>query len=158
MYINRALEKEIISASKEFACLTIYGARQTGKSTMIRHLFDEKFKYITLDDLSVRDYAIKDPKGFLNFYGCPLVIDEIQKAPSLLSYIKIVIDEKKNEWIKNNKTTELLYVLTGSNQFELQEAISESLAGRTAVFNMGSLSFSEIFKLYHNISNTAISR
>ena len=145
MYINRALEKEIISASKEFACLTIYGARQTGKSTMIRHLFDEKFKYITLDDLSVRDYAIKDPKGFLNFYGCPLVIDEIQKAPSLLSYIKIVIDEKKNEWIKNNKTTELLYVLTGSNQFELQEAISESLAGRTAVFNMGSLSFSEIF-------------
>ncbi|MBQ8292280.1 MAG: ATP-binding protein [Bacilli bacterium] len=151
MYINRALEREVISASKEFACITIYGARQTGKSTMIRHIFNNDVKYITLDDLSIRDYAIKDPKGFLKFYGYPLVIDEIQKVPSLLNYIKIVIDEKKNEWLEKNEPTNILYILTGSNQFELQEAISESLAGRTAVFNMGSLSFAEIFE-YENIS------
>jgi len=146
MYIKRALEKQIKSASNEFACITIYGARQTGKSTMVRHLFDNNFNYVTFDDLIIRDYAIKDPKGFLDFYKCPLVIDEIQKVPSLLSYIKIVIDNHKNECVKNNKHIQLLYILTGSNQFELQEAISESLAGRTAIFNMTSLSFAEIYE------------
>lgn len=151
MYIKRALETEIIESSKEFACITIYGARQTGKSTTIKHIFGENFNYVTLDDLSVRNYAITDPKGFLDFYSYPLVIDEIQKAPSLLNYIKIIIDNNKLEWLKNNEKTKLLYVLTGSNQFELQEAISESLAGRTAVFDMSSLSFAEIYN-YENIS------
>lgn len=143
MYINRALEKQIINASKEFACITIYGARQTGKSTMVKHLFSDTFNYVTFDDLSIRDYAIRDPKGFLDFYKFPLVIDEIQKAPSVLSYIKIVIDNYKEDCLKNDKSIKLLYILTGSNQFELQEAITESLAGRTAVFNMTSLSFGE---------------
>lgn len=143
MYINRALEKQILDASKEFACITIYGARQTGKSTMVRHLFSETFDYVTFDDLSIRDYALKDPKGFLDFYKFPLVIDEIQKVPSLLSYIKIIIDKYKEECLKEDKPIRLLYILTGSNQFELQEAISESLAGRTAVFNMTSFSFAE---------------
>ena len=143
MYINRALEKQIIKASSEFACVTIYGARQTGKSTMVRYLFSDTFNYITLDDLSIRDYALRDPKGFLDFYKFPLVIDEIQKAPSILSYIKIIIDNYKEECLKENKPVKLLYILTGSNQFELQEAISESLAGRTAVFHMTSFSFSE---------------
>ncbi len=146
MYINRALEKQIIKASSEFACVTIYGARQTGKSTMVRYLFSDTFNYVTLDDLSIRDYALRDPKGFLDFYKFPLVIDEIQKAPSILSYIKIIIDNYKEECLKENKPVKLLYILTGSNQFELQEAISESLAGRTAVFNMTSLSFAEKYK------------
>ena len=143
MYINRALEKQVINASNEFACITIYGARQTGKSTMVRYLYKDTFNYVTLDDLSIRDYALRDPKGFLAFYKFPLVIDEIQKAPSLLNYIKIIIDNYKEECLKENKSVKLLYILTGSNQFELQEAISESLAGRTAVFNMTSLSFAE---------------
>ena len=146
MYINRALEKQIIKASSEFACVTIYGARQTGKSTMVRYLFSDSFNYVTLDDLSIRDYALRDPKGFLDFYKFPLVIDEIQKAPSILSYIKIIIDNYKEECLKENKPIKLLYILTGSNQFELQEATSESLAGRTAVFNMTSLSFAEKYK------------
>lgn len=143
MYINRALEKQIVNASNEFACITIYGARQTGKSTMVKHLFSDSFNYVTFDDLSIRDYAIKDPKGFLDFYKFPLVIDEIQKAPSILNYIKISIDNYKEECLKNNKSIKLLYILSGSNQFELQEAITESLAGRTAIFNMTSLSFVE---------------
>ena len=146
MYINRALEKQIIKASSEFACITIYGARQTGKSTMVRYLFSDTFNYVTLDDLSIRDYALRDPKGFLDFYKSPLVIDEIQKAPSILSYIKIIIDNYKEQCLIENKPVKLLYILTGSNQFELQEAISESLAGRTAIFNMTSLSFSEKYK------------
>lgn len=143
MYINRALEKQIINASNEFACITLYGARQTGKSTMVKHLFSDTFNYVTFDDLSIRDYAIRDPKGFLDFYKFPLVIDEIQKAPSILNYIKISIDNYKEECLKNDKSIKLLYILTGSNQFELQEAITESLAGRTAIFNMTSLSFAE---------------
>ena len=151
MYINRALEKQIIKASSEFACVTIYGARQTGKSTMVRYLFTDTFNYVTLDDLSIRDYALRDPKGFLDFYKFPLVIDEIQKAPSILSYIKIIIDNYKEECLKENKPVKLLYILTGSNQFELQEAISESLAGRTAVFHMTSFSFAEKYK-YHEQS------
>ena len=151
MYINRALEKQIIKASSEFACVTIYGARQTGKSTMVRYLFTDTFNYVTLDDLSIRDYALRDPKGFLDFYKFPLVINEIQKAPSILSYIKIIIDNYKEECLKENKPVKLLYILTGSNQFELQEAISESLAGRTAVFHMTSFSFAEKYK-YHEQS------
>ena len=146
MYINRALENQIKKASNEFACITIYGARQTGKSTMVRHLYGDEFNYVTFDDLSIRDYAIRDPKGFLDFYKFPLVIDEIQKAPSILSYIKIIIDNYKNQCLKENRPLKLLYILTGSNQFELQEAISESLAGRTAVFNMTSFSFAERFE------------
>ena len=137
MYITRALEKQIKKAATEFACITIYGARQTGKSTMVRHLFKDDFNYVTFDDLSIRDYAIRDPKGFLDFYKSPLVIDEIQKAPSILSYLKIIIDNYKEECLKENKPVKLLYILTGSNQFELQEAISESLVGRTATYIAG---------------------
>ncbi len=145
MYLNRMVEKELLNASNEFACITLYGSRQVGKSTIIDHIFGGKFKSVTMDDLLLREYAKKDPSGFLDFYGFPLIIDEIQKATELLSHIKIVIDEYKKRCLKENKKIELIYVLTGSNQFELQEVISESLAGRTAIFNMASLSFAEIY-------------
>jgi hypothetical protein len=145
MYLKRNLESELLKASKQFACITLYGPRQVGKSTIIDHLFGTKFIKVSLDDLSIRDYALKDPRGFLDFYAQPLIIDEIQKAPDLLSYIKIIIDEYKLQCLKENKQVELIYILTGSNQFELQEAICESLAGRTAIFNMASLSFGEIY-------------
>ena len=146
MYLKRNIEKEIIEASSEFACITIYGSRQVGKSTVVDHLFDSKLDSVTLDDISTRDYALKDPKGFLDFYSTPLIIDEIQKAPSLIEEIKIKVDREKKEALNNDRKVKLLYILTGSNQFELQEAISESLAGRTAILNMVSLSFSEIYK------------
>ena len=144
MYIKRTIEKEILEASKEFACVTIYGARQVGKSTVVEHLFKD-FAKITLDDLAIREYAFKDPKGLLDFYGYPLVIDEIQKAPGLLEAVKIKIDECKRDCLAKNERPKLIYALTGSNQFELQEAVSDSLAGRTAVLNMCSLSFGEIY-------------
>lgn len=144
MYIKRIIEKEILEASKEFACITIYGARQVGKSTVVEHLFKD-FAKITLDDLTIREYALKDPKGLLDFYGYPLVIDEIQKAPGLLEAVKIKIDEYKRDSLTKNERPKLIYALTGSNQFELQKAVSDSLAGRTAVLNMCSLSFGEIY-------------
>ncbi len=118
---------------------------------MVKHLFSDTFNYVTFDDLSIRNYALRDPKGFLDFYKFPLIIDEFQKVPSILSYIKIIIDNYKEQCLIENKNIALLYILTGSNQFELQEAISESLAGRTAIFNMSSFSFAEIYK-YENQS------
>ena len=146
MFIKRDIEELIKSCAEEFVCITIYGARQVGKSTTIDMVFEEKFKKVTLDDTMLLDLAKRNPKLFLENYGWPLVIDEIQKAPGLISEIKIIIDNQKKYWNKNDLPYELMYILTGSNQFELQEAVSESLAGRTAVLNMASLSFNEISK------------
>lgn len=143
MYIKRDIEEKIIEASQQFASITVYGSRQVGKSTLIEKIFPE-IEYVTLDDIEVRSYAISNPKEFLKYYGKPLIIDEIQKAPKLLEYIKIEIDEMKKNCLMNNEKTKLLYILSGSNQFELQEAITESLAGRTCVFNLASLSYNEI--------------
>lgn len=143
MYIKRNIENKLIEASKQFASITIYGSRQVGKSTLIQHLFPT-IPYVTLDDIEIRDYAIRDPKGFIKYYSSPLVIDEIQKAPQLLEYIKIEIDNMKKKFLSNNEPLKFLYILSGSNQFELQEAITESLAGRTCVFNLSSLSYNEI--------------
>ena len=143
MYIKRNIENKLIEASKQFASITIYGSRQVGKSTLIQHLFPT-ISYVTLDDIEIRDYAIRDPKGFIKYYSSPLVIDEIQKAPQLLEYIKIEIDNMKKKFLSNNEPLKFLYILSGSNQFELQEAITESLAGRTCVFNLSSLSYNEI--------------
>ena len=116
MYLKRNIEEKLIEASHQFASITIYGSRQVGKSTLIEKIFS-KMEYVTLDDIEVRDYALKDPKGFLKYYGKPLIIDEIQKAPKLLEYIKIEIDEMKKACLKNNEKNKLLYVLSGSNQF-----------------------------------------
>lgn len=143
MYIKRNIENKLIEASKQFASITIYGSRQVGKSTLIQHLFPT-ISYVTLVDIEIRDYAIRDPKGFIKYYSSPLVIDEIQKAPQLLEYIKIEIDNMKKKFLSNNEPLKFLYILSGSNQFELQEAITESLAGRTCVFNLSSLSYNEI--------------
>ncbi len=143
MYLKRDIEEKILEAAKHFASITIYGPRQVGKSTLIERLFPD-VKYISLDDISVKDFALRDPKGFLKYYGTPLIIDEIQKAPALSQYIKIEIDEMKRKCLMNGEQISLLYILSGSNQFELQEAVTESLAGRTCIFNLSSLSYNEI--------------
>lgn len=145
MYLKRDIENKIIEASKQFASITIYGSRQVGKSTLIETIFPN-MNYITLDDIEIKNYALNDPKGFLKYYGTPLVIDEIQKAPTLLEYIKIEIDKMKKECLGNGQDIKLLYILSGSNQFELQEKITESLAGRTCIFNLASLSYNEIMQ------------
>lgn len=156
MYIKRDIEEKIIEASQQFASITVYGSRQVGKSTLIEKIFPE-IEYVTLDDIEVRSYAISNPKEFLKYYGKPLIIDEIQKAPKLLEYIKIEIDEMKKNCLMNNEKIKLLYILSGSNQFELQEAIAESLAGRTCVFNLASLSYNEIKqRTFHSSFNPDI--
>lgn len=144
MYINRAIEPTIIRYSKQFPCITIYGARQVGKSTLISHLFPTGFSKITMDDLELRSRAKANPRDFLESYSLPLCIDEIQKAPELLEEIKKIIDTHKQRWLFENKPTELLFIITGSNQTDLRKKVSESLAGRTAILTMSSLSNAEI--------------
>ena len=91
-YIPRELEKNLMSAAKEFAAVAILGPRQSGKTTLARHKFP-KHKYISLEDYDLRELANTDPRGFLNDYpsGTGIILDEIQHAPKLLSYITICI-------------------------------------------------------------------
>ena len=140
MYIKRTVENVIDETSKSFPCIVIYGARQVGKSTTVDHLFGERYQYVTLDDADDQMLAISNPKLFLETYAWPLVIDEIQKAPELMGEIKKKIDSQRLIWTRENKKRELMYILTGSNRFELLQGISESLAGRCGIIDMSSFS------------------
>lgn len=143
MFYQRGVEDVLKKAAQQFCCITVYGARQVGKTTAVLHAFEGSLPTVTLDDSQELYLATVNPSLFLDTHPWPLIIDEIQKAPNLLPYIKIRIDECKFKWLTNNEPTQLMYVLTGSNQFELQKATVESLAGRTAVINMASLSLDE---------------
>lgn len=145
MYIKRTAEEMIRTVSKSFPCIVVYGPRQVGKSTTIDMMFGDKYRKVTLDDSDDRVLAQSNPKLFLENYRWPLIIDEIQKAPGLLDEIKKIIDEQRLIWMKNDEERQLMYILTGSNRFELQEGISDSLAGRCGVIDMASLSQSEKF-------------
>lgn len=142
MYYHRQLEQKLGETAKQFACITLYGARQTGKYTMVRNLFPE-FEYVTLDDARERILAIDDPKLFLASHDVPLIIDEIQKAPSLMENIKMKIDNAKLKQVQDGTPIQLMYVLTGSNTHEIREKASETLAGRTALIEVNSLSYVE---------------
>ena len=142
-YIHRTIEKNIIETGKSFPCLVVYGPRQVGKSTTIGMLYGDSFRSVTLDNLEDRNLAIQNPRLFLETYGWPLIIDEIQKAPGLLDEIKQKIDAQRLIWLKNGRERQLMYILTGSNQFELQQGISDSLAGRCGIISMASFSQAE---------------
>ena len=153
MYLKRTIENKINAIKNEYAAITIYGARQVGKSTMVDNIFGTEMKSVSLDDLEKRTLANTNPKLFLETYSWPIIIDEIQKATPLLGVIKDIIDEEKIKCLKEDRKVPLMYVLTGSNQFELQEAIAESLAGRTAILNMSSLANNEIEKQQGRLFN-----
>ena len=143
MYIKRDIEKILLEAAESFQVITIYGSRQVGKSTTVDQLFGDSFETVTLDDAEELDMALSNPRAFFESHPWPLIIDEVQKAVGLLSEIKKIVDEQRRTWMKNNEPRRLMFVLTGSNQFELQEGISESLAGRTAVINMSGFTQTE---------------
>ena len=145
MYIKRNIEETIKALSNSFPCIAIYGPRQVGKSTTARILFSN-YKYVTLDNILDRNLAKKNPSLFLDSYGWPLIIDEIQKAPELMDEIKIRIDNQRFKWLSNNEERELMYVITGSNRYSLQKGISDSLAGRCGIIEMLSLSSNEILQ------------
>ena len=134
MYIQRTAEDTIKKFSKQFKVVLVTGARQVGKSTLLKHC-DENRNYVSLDDLTEREMAINEPKIFLENHKAPLIIDEIQYAPQLLSYIKLAVD-------KSDKKGQ--YWLTGSQQFHMMKNVSESLAGRVGIVDLMGLSLSEI--------------
>lgn len=156
MYIKRYVEATILAAAKSFPCIVIYGPRQVGKSTTINMLFGDKIPMVTLDDAEDRNLALTNPRLFLERYGWPVIIDEIQKAPNLLDEIKIKIDEQRLKWMRNNEERQLMYILTGSNRFELQEGISDSLAGRCGIVEMLSLSQAEKYNYPNRLFSPAI--
>lgn len=135
-YITRDLEEKITEISREYACILITGARQVGKSTVLRHLMDDVREEVSLDDLEERKLASRDPALFFQIHPLPILIDEIQYAPELLSYIKIAID---------NGAAPGSFWLTGSQPFQLMKLAQESLAGRIAILHMPSLSQHEIY-------------
>lgn len=140
-YIKRALESVVRRYSEHFKVVVVTGPRQVGKTTMLRHLMDQDEKhglarsYVTLDNTAVRQSAKEDPALFLQRYRPPVLIDEIQKAPELLPYIKELVD-------RSDKPGTVW--LTGSQPFHLMREVSESLAGRAGVIEMLGLSGAEI--------------
>ena len=135
-YIKRDIEDKILSLSKEYSCILITGPRQVGKTTVLRQLMAENREYVTLDDLEERSLAKRDPAMFLQIHSTPIMIDEVQYAPELFSYIKMEIDKGAEPGT---------YWLTGSQAFKLMELAQESLAGRVAILHMSSLSQHEIY-------------
>ena len=135
MYFTRKIEKLFLESLKQFPVCLITGARQVGKSTMLQNVL-KKYKYVSLDDPMIRKAAKEDPNLFLSTYSSPVIIDEIQYAPELLSYIKMKVDANRHEYGR--------YVLTGSQIFQVMQGVSESLAGRIAIFNLYPFDFEEI--------------
>ena len=147
-YIKINIEEQLIKLSKGFPVVMITGSRQVGKTTLLNNLQkkeENKINYISLDNLLVRALAVEDPEMFLDRYKAPLIIDEFQYAPNLLSYIKIIVDKKRQEHLENNKVQATgLYYLTGSQVFHTMKDISESLAGRVGILELYPLSNREI--------------
>ena len=137
MYIHRNLEDRVKYMADHFPVVLLCGARQVGKTTLLKKIADEnkEIQYVTLDYPRIRQLAKEDPELFLQQYSAPLIIDEIQYAPELLPYIKIRVDENG----QNGR-----YYLTGSQMFHMMSNVSESLAGRVGILSMYSLSRAEI--------------
>lgn len=147
-YIKRSVENKLEQLSKSFPVIMITGSRQVGKTTLLNNLQKQsksEINYVSLDNLSVRALAKEEPELFLERYKAPLIIDEFQYAPDLLSYIKIIVDEKKQEHLENEKVQSMgLYYLTGSQVFHTMKSVSESLAGRVGILELYPLSNREI--------------
>ena len=136
-YIKRDMEETFLRASEHFKVVLVTGPRQVGKTTMMKKLMEgSERKYVTLDDLVLRDLAINDPETFIKTYSPPVFIDEVQYAPELFTYIKIQVDERQQKGD---------YWLSGSQIFRLMRGVSESLAGRVGLLDLFPLSQNEIY-------------
>lgn len=131
-YIKRSLETVLKRAASEFPAVVLTGPRQSGKTTVLKHLFSETCRYVSLEPPDVRAAAEEDPRGFLEMYPPPLILDEVQYAPDLLPYVKERIDAHRDRAGQ--------YLLTGSQNILLVEKITESLAGRAAMLRLLPLS------------------
>ena len=131
-YITRELERKFLKMSGFFKAVLVTGARQVGKTTMLKHLAQGTSRtYVSLDNAMARDLAKSDPVLFFQTYKPPILIDEVQKAPELFEQIKIICDETDEKG---------LIWLTGSQQYGMMKKVRETLAGRIGILELYSLS------------------
>ena len=140
MYIKRHLEDIVTRYSMQYPVVMVCGQRQVGKSTMLYHIKESTRTYVTLDDVNARRLAETDPGLFFETYMPPVLIDEFQRVPDLLLEIKKITDRLSLEGKENTG----LFWLTGSQKFSMMKGVSESLAGRVAIFDLSGLSSAEI--------------
>lgn len=144
-YIKRKISDSVLEAAKYYRVIVVTGPRQTGKTTLCRHLFSD-YKYYNLEDVALRNAIADDPKGFLNGCGDRVIIDEVQNIPDLFSYIQVVVDADENR----------RFALTGSNNFSLMESITQSLAGRAALFTLLPFALNELSGEYQSAQTDEI--
>lgn len=132
--IERTIAPVLKSLAGQYPVVTVTGPRQSGKTTLCRKVFPEK-EYVNLESPDTRQFALSDPRGFLARFPDGAILDEIQRAPQLLSYIQPIVDERR---IASQ------YILTGSQQFEVLDTVNQSLAGRTALLKLLPLSMAEL--------------
>jgi len=132
--ITRSLEAQLKQLAKKMPAIAIIGPRQSGKTTLVRKVFQDK-PYVSLEDLDVREFAQTDPRGFLVQYQTGAIFDEIQRVPNLLSYLQTMMDEQP---------TNGRFILTGSHNYLLQQHVSQTLAGRVAILTLLPLSIAEL--------------
>ncbi len=135
-YIKREIESKLEKISLQFPAVALTGPRQSGKSTLLKKLFGKTHDLISFDDPIVRQKALSDPVGLLERGGKKLILDEIQYVPQILSYIKMMIDEERDKYGR--------FIITGSQKFTLIKNLSETLAGRIALFELLPFSFGEL--------------
>lgn len=144
-YIDRIVSPDIMEAHKYFPVILLTGPRQSGKSTLCRHLF-HGYTYVNLEDITLRTEAMRNPAGFLDSLGDKVIIDEVQNVPEILSMVQVRVDEYKSR----------KYILTGSSNFSLLRTRSQSLAGRAAIFTLLPFSLIEIKNLVAKESTDSI--
>lgn len=132
--IERIASKELTLLASQYKAVAVVGPRQSGKTTLVRHVFKDK-PYVSLENPDIRRFALEDPRGFLSGYPEGAILDEVQRTPEIFSYLQQLLDEAGQTG---------LFILTGSNNFLLQENISQSLAGRVAYLFLLPLSIEEI--------------
>ena len=124
-YLSRDMEKAILESTDYYSVICVTGPRQSGKSTLLKHLFPNYVEY-SMKDMHIREFALNDPVAFLNQTTDGMFLDEIQKAPVLMEYIQGIVDHNPDR----------KFLLTGSSNFEVMKGVSESLAGRAGVFEL----------------------
>ena len=132
--IERQITKSINALKDKFPVIALTGPRQSGKTTLLKNTFPE-YQYVSLEDPNTRDFAQTDPKGFLKIYSERIIFDEVQRVPHLFSYIQTIVDESRQMG---------QFILSGSQNFQLLQNITQSLAGRVALFKLLPLDFTEL--------------
>jgi predicted AAA+ superfamily ATPase len=135
MWIERDISQKINGLAQSFPAVVVTGARQTGKTSLLRRLFVDH-TYVSLDIPSTAEMASRNPNEFFDYYSPPMLVDEVQYAPELFRHVKVVIDQHRH--------TMGQFILTGSQKFPLMQSVADSLAGRCAIVELETLSAGEI--------------